>query len=164
MLKTERETAQARAKARGKIRRAKAKVKTASPKQALSRLENRPAYRKVRRRKAAPEAAFESLAVGLTGRLALLEPPSRETTSRLEARIPTDIYEVMERAATLRGLTMTAYITTTMGTDARRTIEESSIIKLSRDDQTAFAKALIDPPAPNAKLIAAARRHAALIR
>jgi len=92
-----------------------------------------------------------------------LETP-REAMSRLEARIPTDIYEVMERAATLRGLTMTAYVTAIMGTDARRTIEESSIIKLSRDDQTAFAKALSDPPAPNAKLVAAARRHAALIR
>jgi uncharacterized protein (DUF1778 family) len=70
----------------------------------------------------------------------------------------------MERAATLRGLTMTAYVTSTMVSDAQRTIEESAIIRLSRDDQTAFAKALIDPPAPNARLVAAKRRHAALIR
>lgn len=162
MLKTEKETAQARAKVRGKNRRAKAKAKTASPKQDVSRLETRPMHRKVRHRKAAPEV--ESITAGLTSRLALLEPSFREAMSRLEARIPTDIYEVMERAATLRGLTMTAYVTTTMWTDARRTIEESSILKLSRDDQTAFAKALLDPPAPNAKLIAAGRRHAALIR
>ena len=90
--------------------------------------------------------------------------PHKEATSRLEARIPTDLYQAMERAAQLRGLTMTAYVTAIMGHDARRTIEESSIIKLSRDDQTAFAKALIDPPAPNAKLVAARRRHATLIR
>jgi uncharacterized protein (DUF1778 family) len=83
---------------------------------------------------------------------------------RLEARIPADLYEVMEAAAKLRGLTMTAYVMSVMVSDARHTIEESSIIKLSRDDQTAFAKALIEPPTPNAKLVAAARRHAALIR
>jgi uncharacterized protein (DUF1778 family) len=83
---------------------------------------------------------------------------------RLEARIPADLYEVMEAAAKLRGLTMTAYVMSVMVSDARHTIEESSIIKLSRADQTAFAKALMEPPTPNAKLVAAARRHAALIR
>ena len=90
--------------------------------------------------------------------------PAKEVMSRLEARIPAELYEMMEVAAALRGLTMTAYVTTVMVSDARHTIEESSIIKLSRDDQTAFAKTLIDPPAPNAKLVAAKRRHAALIR
>jgi uncharacterized protein (DUF1778 family) len=124
MVKTEKESAEASAKPRGKIRRAKAKVT-----KALSRHE-----------------------------------PPKEATSRLEARIPTDLYEVMERAATLRGLTMTAYVTSTMVSDAQRTIEQSAIIRLSRDDQMAFAKALIDPPAPNARLVAAKRRHAALIR
>ena len=89
-------------------------------------------------------------------------PPN--TISRLEARIPTPLYEAMETAASLRGLTMTAYVTAIMGDDARRTIAESSILKLSRDDQAAFAKALIDPPTPNARLVAAKRRHATLIR
>jgi uncharacterized protein (DUF1778 family) len=89
--------------------------------------------------------------------------PAAET-SRLEARIPTDLYEVMERAAQLRGLTMTAYVTAVMGDDARRTIEQKSIIRLSSADQMAFAKTLINPPKPNAKLLAAKRRHAALIR
>jgi uncharacterized protein (DUF1778 family) len=90
--------------------------------------------------------------------------PPKDATSRLEARIPTDLYKAMEYAAQLRGLTLTSYVASVMGQDARRTIEESSIIKLSRTDQIAFAKALIDPPAPNAKLVAAKRRHAALIR
>lgn len=89
---------------------------------------------------------------------------SRDTMSRLEARIPADIYKVIERAAELRGLTMTAYVTAIMGDDARRTISESSIIRLSRGDQIAFATALINPPEPNKKLFAAKRRHAALIR
>jgi uncharacterized protein (DUF1778 family) len=97
--------------------------------------------------------------------MAVRKPITPEpTTSRLEARIPTPLYQAMERAAQLRGLTLTAYVTAIMGEDARRTIEETSIIRLSRADQTAFAKALIDPPRPVAKLTAAKRRHAALIR
>jgi len=93
-----------------------------------------------------------------------LAKPRLTSTARLEARIPADLYAEMEAAAALRGLTMTAYVTAIMGHDARRTIEQSSIIKLSRDDQTAFANALVDPPAPNAKLLAAKRRHTTLIR
>jgi uncharacterized protein (DUF1778 family) len=90
-------------------------------------------------------------------------PEAKEATSRLEARIPTHLYETLERAATLRGLTLTGYITATMGEDARRTIEQTEIIRLSRADQIAFAEALISPPEPNAKLRAAMRRHAELI-
>jgi uncharacterized protein (DUF1778 family) len=89
--------------------------------------------------------------------------PPKEAVSRLEARIPTSLYQAMERAATLRGLTLTAYITATMGEDARRTIEEADILRLARADQIAFAEALINPPAPNAKLLAAKRRHDELI-
>jgi uncharacterized protein (DUF1778 family) len=97
-------------------------------------------------------------------RRALLAPAKGGATSRLEARIPTPVYEVMEHAAALRGLTLTAYVTATMGEDARRTVEQTSIIRLSRADQVAFAEALINPPAPNAKLLAAAKRHAPMIR
>jgi len=97
--------------------------------------------------------------------MAMRKPVKPEpTTSRLEARIPTDLYKTMERAAELRGLTLTAYIAATMGEDARRTMEENFIIRLSQADQVAFAKAMINPPAPNAKLLAAKRRHAAVIR
>jgi uncharacterized protein (DUF1778 family) len=93
-----------------------------------------------------------------------LSPKEASAMARLEARIPKPLYAMLERAAALRGLTVTAYVTAIMGQDAQRTIEESSIIRLSRDDQTAFAKALIDPPQPAAKLTAAKRRHATLIR
>jgi uncharacterized protein (DUF1778 family) len=93
-----------------------------------------------------------------------LSPKQATAMARLEARIPKPLYAMLERAAALRGLTVTAYVTSIMGEDARRTIEESSIIRLSDDDQTAFARALIDPPRPADKLTAAKRRHAALIR
>jgi len=42
---------------------------------------------------------------------------------------------------------------------AQRTIEEAEILRLSAADQKRFAQALLDPPAPNAALRRAARRH-----
>jgi uncharacterized protein (DUF1778 family) len=91
------------------------------------------------------------------------EAIARGATSRLEARISTAVYEVIERAAMLRGLTVTAYVTATMGEDARRTIEQTEIIRLSRQDQIAFAKALINPPEPTERLRRAASRHAEMM-
>ena len=89
---------------------------------------------------------------------------AKDDTSRLEARVPTEVYEQMERAAKLRGLTLTAYVIATAGAEARRIIEETDILRLSRADQIAFAQALIDPPAPNKHLTRAAKRHAVLIQ
>jgi uncharacterized protein (DUF1778 family) len=37
------------------------------------------------------------------------------------------------------------------------------VLRLATEDQVRFAKALIDPPAPNARLARAAKRHAELI-
>lgn len=85
------------------------------------------------------------------------------TTARLEARIPAQIYETMQRAAQLRGMTLTAYVLATAGEDARRVVEEAEIMRLSREDQVRFAEALINPPKPNERLRRAAKRHAELI-
>ena len=85
-------------------------------------------------------------------------------TARLEARIPVHIYDQMQRAAKLRGMTLTAYLLATAGEDARKVVEEADILRLSREDQVRFAEALIDPSEPNARLKRAARRHAELVR
>ncbi|WP_246161850.1 type II toxin-antitoxin system TacA family antitoxin [Segnochrobactrum spirostomi] len=81
----------------------------------------------------------------------------------MEARIPVEIYDQMQRAARLRGMTLTGYLIATAGEDARRVIEDAEILRLAREDQIRFAEALIDPPAPNARLSRAAKRHADLI-
>jgi uncharacterized protein (DUF1778 family) len=84
-------------------------------------------------------------------------------TARLEARIPVQIYDQMQRAARLRGMTLTGYLIATAGEDARRVVEEADIMRLAREDQIRFAEALIDPPKPNARLARAAKHHAELI-
>ena len=85
-------------------------------------------------------------------------------TARLEARIPAAVYDQMQRAAKLRGMTLTGYLLATAGEDARRVVEEAEIIRLTREDQIRFAEALISPPKPNSRLVRAAKRHAALIQ
>lgn len=90
-------------------------------------------------------------------------PASQVETARLEARVPVHVYEQMQRAARLRGMTLTGYLIATAGEDARRTVEEADVLRLAAKDQVRFAQALIDPPAPNARLKRAAKRHADLI-
>lgn len=84
-------------------------------------------------------------------------------TARLEARIPVRVYDTMQRAARLRGMTLTGYLLATAGEDARRVVEEAEIMRLSREDQVRFAEALINPPKANDRLVRAAKRHADLI-
>lgn len=90
-------------------------------------------------------------------------PASEERTARLEARIPAAVYEQMQRAARLRGMTLTGYLLATAGEDARRAVEEADVLRLAREDQVRFAEALIDPPEPADRLRQAVRRHSALV-
>ena len=89
--------------------------------------------------------------------------PLETETARLEARVPVEIYEQMQRAARLRGMTLTGYLIATAGEDARRVVGDADIMRLAREDQIRFAEALLDPPKPNTRLIRAAKRHAGLI-
>ncbi|MBN9530432.1 MAG: DUF1778 domain-containing protein [Alphaproteobacteria bacterium] len=88
------------------------------------------------------------------------KPPAEAETARLEARIPVQVYDLMQRAAGLRGLTLTGYLIATAGEDARRVVEDAEILRLAREDQIHFAEALIDPPKPNERLARVAQRHA----
>lgn len=89
--------------------------------------------------------------------------PAGGGTARLEARIPVQVYDRMQRAARLRGMTLTGYLIATAGEDARRVVEQAEIMQLARADQIRFAEALVAPPEPNERLARAAARHAGLI-
>lgn len=83
--------------------------------------------------------------------------------ARIEARVPAHVYDTMQRAACILGMTLTGYLLATAGENARRIVEEADILRLTAEDQRLFAEALINPTKPNAKLIRAAKRHADLI-
>ena len=90
-------------------------------------------------------------------------PAAEDATARLEARVPVQVYDQMQRAARLRGMTLTGYLIATAGEDARCVVEDAEIMRLARADQICFAQALISPPKPNTRLTRAAKRHAELI-
>ena len=67
-------------------------------------------------------------------------------TARVEARIAPDALAVVRRAAELQGRSVSDFLVAAALEDARRTIEEAQIVRLSVEDQKRFAELLIDPP------------------
>jgi|AGTN01.3.fsa_nt_gi Uncharacterized protein conserved in bacteria len=86
------------------------------------------------------------------------EPP-RLRSERLEARISAEQKALFQRAAELQGRTLTDFIVASVQDAAVRTIDEMQVIRLSVEDSKAFAEALLNPPEPNERLRAAARRY-----
>lgn len=82
-----------------------------------------------------------------------------EQIARLEARLPASVYALLKRAAELKGRSITDFVVTAAHDAAQRAIEDDAILRLSAEDQVRFAEALINPPAPNAVLKRAMRRH-----
>lgn len=88
---------------------------------------------------------------------------STTTTARLEARISTDLHGLLKRAAEIQNRTVTDFVVSAVQEAARRAIEQSEVIRLSRKDQEQFAKALLAPPKANAALKRAFARHRKLV-
>ena len=85
----------------------------------------------------------------------------RETvpTARLEARLPADVHALLKRAAEIQGRSLTDFVVTAARDAARRTIEETEIIRLSRADQRQLAESLLNPPEPTPALRRAFERR-----
>ena len=81
-----------------------------------------------------------------------------------KARIAPDALAVIKRAAEIEGRSMSDFVVAAAQEAAHRTIEETQIIRLSLDDQRAFAAALLNPPEPATALRRAFRRHRDLIK
>jgi uncharacterized protein (DUF1778 family) len=88
------------------------------------------------------------------------ETESRSSRSaRLEARITAEQKDILSRAAALLGRSLTDFVITSAYETAARTIREHETMVLSERDRKAFVSALLDPPAPGARLRKAARRY-----
>jgi uncharacterized protein (DUF1778 family) len=84
------------------------------------------------------------------------------TTSRLEARLPSDVHALLKRAAELQGRTLTDFVVAAAHEAACRAIEQADVVRLSVEDQHRIAAAILKPPAPVPALRRAAKRHSAL--
>ena len=85
-------------------------------------------------------------------------------TERLDARVTKDEKRVIETAADLRGLTVTDLMRTVLTDAAARIIRESEVLVLSARSRAAFVDALMNPPMPSARMLAAAQRYRQEVR
>lgn len=84
-------------------------------------------------------------------------------TARIEARIAPDALAVVKRAAEIQGRSLSDFMVAAAQEVAHRTIEETTIIRLSVEDQRRFAQLLLDPPELTPAMKRAQRAHTELI-
>jgi len=80
---------------------------------------------------------------------------SERKTDRLELRVTPSTKSLIQRAAAISGLTAgdLAY------EGARRILEEHDRMRLIGTDRDAFLAAVLEPPEPTERLVAALKRH-----
>jgi len=79
-------------------------------------------------------------------------------SERLDARVSRKEKDLIETAASLRGISVTDFLRTTVTDAAHRIISESETLILAERSRKIFVDTLLNPPKPNAAAIAAARR------
>ncbi|MGA8029614.1 MAG: DUF1778 domain-containing protein [Bryobacteraceae bacterium] len=80
---------------------------------------------------------------------------------RFAARVSREKKSLWQRAAKIRGSSLTEFVVNSAMEAAERTIKEAEFMELTQRDRVAFVQALLNAPAsPNRKLRKAAQRHA----
>jgi uncharacterized protein (DUF1778 family) len=85
-------------------------------------------------------------------------------TARIEARIAPDALAVVKRAAEIQGRSISDFVVAAAEEAAHRAIEQTSIIRLSVEDQRRFVELLLNPPPLTPAMKRARKAHARLIR
>jgi uncharacterized protein (DUF1778 family) len=80
---------------------------------------------------------------------------------RLEARITPDQKRLIERAAELRGTTVTEFVVASAQQAAADIIKDFEVLTLRDEARNVFVDSLLNPPRPNAAARAAAERYKA---
>jgi uncharacterized protein (DUF1778 family) len=83
---------------------------------------------------------------------------------RVEARLNPEQKRRIEYAASLKGRSISDFLVSSADDAAVRAIEQHELWTLSGRDRDTFVKALLHPPAPSARMKAAARRHKSRVR
>jgi uncharacterized protein (DUF1778 family) len=82
-------------------------------------------------------------------------------SKRLEFRAPADVKRAIERAAEIRGNSVTDFVINNMREVAVKVIEEHEAFTLREQDRAVFYSALLNPPSPSAYAKAAIERYRA---
>ena len=78
---------------------------------------------------------------------------------RLEARVTPDQKRLIERAAELRGTSVTEFVVVSAQQAATETIRDFETLRLRDEAREVFVNAILNPPAPNERARAAAQRY-----
>ena len=78
---------------------------------------------------------------------------------RLEARVTQEQKRIIERSAELRGTSVTEFVVVSAQQAATKTIKDFETLSLRGEARKVFVNALLNPPASNAAVKAAARRY-----
>lgn len=81
-------------------------------------------------------------------------------SERIDFRTTRGNKELIERAASALGRSVSDFAVSTLVEAAGRVVREHDVLTLSMRDQIMLAEALLAPPAPPPRLAAAARRYA----
>ena len=81
-------------------------------------------------------------------------------TERIEMRVPASNKSSLQRAAVLRGQSLTDFVLQAALESAIQTIQKHEIIGLSQTASSTFYELLQNPPKPNSALKKAASAHA----
>jgi uncharacterized protein (DUF1778 family) len=84
-----------------------------------------------------------------------------KSDARLDFRLSCELKELIERAALLRGQSVTEFATATLAEKAQGVVQADSVRTLTRRDAEAFLAMLDNPPPPNEALKRAAKRFKA---
>jgi uncharacterized protein (DUF1778 family) len=88
-----------------------------------------------------------------------LPKAARKASQRIDVRLREEQKSRIERAAEIKGLSVTDFIIQNALEVASRTIREHETWDLKRPDAEAFFSALVNPPKPAARLIRSAKRY-----
>jgi uncharacterized protein (DUF1778 family) len=80
---------------------------------------------------------------------------------RLEARVTPDQKRLIERAAELKGTTVTEFVVVSAQQAAASTIKDFEMLTIRDEAREVFINAVLNPPAPNDAARAAAQRYKA---
>jgi uncharacterized protein (DUF1778 family) len=84
---------------------------------------------------------------------------SVQRAERLEVRITSAQKRLIERAAELRGTSVTDFVVSNIQVAAVETVKEFESLFLRDEAREIFVKALLNPPEPNEALKTATARH-----
>ena len=91
--------------------------------------------------------------------MASQDTPDSTRGARLEVRVSVAQKGLLQQAAALSNCTLSEFVVTCAQDAAHRVIAEHESIRLSREEQLAFVEALLQPPAPSARLKRAAKAY-----